>query len=394
MTTEELKYNVSNQLNPQANNRPVDTPEQQQQRAKDISEMYKSRVGMPTSKMAPELTVGGTMKRVTLDNKSQNATPIGQTHIKTGEQAATVGGTTAPATPAVGATTMPAATTGGTVTTPVTTAGSTFGQDNIQRINDMYAAQLEANNAQLKAAYDQNLSDAEAAMGKIAPQYQQGANDLAVQYERNRRNLNTQALGNGINTGAASQMGLSQSNEYLRDFGKLRSEEANAMAEAERGILNLKTQYQNAIAAAAADSDYKKAAALLDEYNNQYNRDMSNAQLLAQYGDFSAYANIYGQEAADNMFAIWKAQNPDLAYNTGKITAKEYKAMTGKYPAGYKKSGGGSGYYGSPDGSPGAEPVVIDPKDYVGASGAFYPDRYMQDVKLAEEYNELLKQSQ
>ena len=241
----------------------------------------------------------------------------------------------------------PTATSVTTSVTPATTsvvAGSTFGQDNIQRINDMYAAQLEANNAQLKAAYDQNLSDAEAAMAKIAPQYQQGANDLAVQYERNRRNMNTQALGNGINSGAASQMGLSQSNEYLRDFGKLRSEEANAMSEAERGILNLKTQYQNAIAAAAADNDYKKAAALADEYNNQYNRDMSQAQMLASYGDFSAYANIYGQEAADNMFAIWKAQNPDLAYNTGKITAKEYKAMTGKYPVGYKKKKSGNDY--------------------------------------------------
>ena len=36
------------------------------------------------------------------------------------------------------------------------------------------------------------------------------------------------------------------------------------------------------------------------------------------------------------MAALWKAQNPELAYNTGRMTAEEYKAVTGKYPAGYQ----------------------------------------------------------
>ena len=42
------------------------------------------------------------------------------------------------------------------------------------------------------------------------------------------------------------------------------------------------------------------------------------------------------------MAALWKAQNPDLAYNTGRMTAEEYKAVTGKYPKGYTapRSGG------------------------------------------------------
>ncbi len=219
----------------------------------------------------------------------------------------------------------------------------------VNQINAMYDAQKEANRLALENAYNQNMSNAQAAKDKIAPQYQTAANDLAVQFERNRRNYNQQALGSGINTGAASQARLSQSNEYLRDFGKLRSEESNALTEAERGITDLKTQYQNSIAAAAADSDFKKAAALLDEYNNQYNRDLAQAQQLAQFGDFSMFATLYGQGAADNMLAVWKAQNPDLAYNTGRITAEEYRNMTGKYPAGYRApSSGGGGYYYKP----------------------------------------------
>lgn len=47
---------------------------------------------------------------------------------------------------------------------------------------------------------------------------------------------------------------------------------------------------------------------------------MTQAQILAQFGDFTGYANLYGQEAADNMANVWKNENPGLAYNTGRIT--------------------------------------------------------------------------
>ena len=215
-----------------------------------------------------------------------------------------------------------------------------------EQINAMYDAQKQAQMSQLESAYNQNLSNAQAAKDKIAPQYQQSANDLSVQFERNRRNYNQQALANGMNTGTASQARLAQNNEYLRDFGQLRTAESDAMTEAERGITDLKTQYQNSIAAAAADNDYKRAAALLDEYNNQYSRDMNQAQLLAQYGDFSMYAKLYGQETADKMASAWVASNPDLAYRTGQINAAQYKKMTGAYPDGYTApNSGGGGYY-------------------------------------------------
>lgn len=226
-------------------------------------------------------------------------------------------------------------------------AGAAAPLTGADRINQMYDAQKEANRLQLENAYNQNISNAQAAHDKIAPQYQQSANDLSVQFERARRNMNTQGMGSGINSGAATQMGLSQTNEYLRDFGKLRSEEANAMAESERNMLNIKTQYQNAVAAAIADNDYKRAAALYDDFMNQNNLDLQKAQNLAQYGDFSMYTQIYGPEQAANMEAYWKAQNPDIAYNTGKMTAEEYKKITGKYPPGYKKKS--SGYSGTPD---------------------------------------------
>ena len=211
---------------------------------------------------------------------------------------------------------------------------STRGQG--QAINDMYDAKQQSQLQQLESAYQASRSEAEAARDKLPGQYQQQANDLSAQYERNRRNFNLQAEGAGLNSGTASQAALAQNSAYQRDMGSLRTAQADAMTEADRGIAELERQYQANVSTAIADNDYQRAQALLSEYNNGYTRDLNTAQTLAAYGDFSGYASLYGQETANSMAALWKAQNPDLAYNTGRMSAEEYKAITGKYPKGYQ----------------------------------------------------------
>ena len=210
---------------------------------------------------------------------------------------------------------------------------STSGQG--QAINDLYDAKKQSQLTQLESAYQASRAEAEAARDKLPGQYQQQANDLAAQYERNRRNFNLQAEASGLNTGTASQAALAQNSAYQRDMGNLRTSQAEAMTEADRGIAELERQYQANVSSAIADNDYQRAQALLNEYNNGYTRDLNTAKTLAAYGDFSGYAGLYGQDTANNMAALWKAQNPDLAYNTGRMSAEEYKAITGKYPAGY-----------------------------------------------------------
>lgn len=74
-----------------------------------------------------------------------------------------------------------------------------------------------------------------------------------------------------------------------------------------------------------------------------YNRQIDQAQTLAAYGDFSGFAAMFGDDRAAEMQKVWNAGNVDLAYNSGKITAEEYKAMTGKYPPGYKAPSRGWG---------------------------------------------------
>ena len=231
---------------------------------------------------------------------------------------------------------------------------STSGQG--QAINDLYDAKKQSQLTQLESAYQASRSEAEAARDKLPGQYQQQANDLAAQYERNRRNFNLQAEASGLNTGTASQAALAQNSAYQRDMGALRTAQADAMTEADRGIAELERQYQANVSSAIADNDYQRAQALLNEYNNGYTRDLNTAKTLAAYGDFSGYAGLYGQDTANNMAALWKAQNPDLAYNTGRMSAEEYKAITGKYPAGYTPAYT-PGYNPTPTPTPTPEPV-------------------------------------
>ena len=231
---------------------------------------------------------------------------------------------------------------------------STSGQG--KAVNDLYDAKQQSQLTQLESAYQASRAEAEAARDKLPGQYRQQANDLAAQYERNRQNFNMQADASGLNTGAASQAALAQNSAYQRDMGALRTSQAEAMAEADRGIAELERQYQANVSSAIADNDYQRAQALMNEYNNGYSRDLNTAKTLAAYGDFSGYAGLYGQETANSMAALWKAQNPELAYNTGRMTAEEYKAITGKYPAGYQPTYT-PGYNPAPKPTPEPEPV-------------------------------------
>lgn len=297
------------------------------------------------------------------------------TNAATGTTPAAGSTTTAPTTPTSPATpTTPAAGTGATggAQSNQGLLGSGYNTARTDAINQIYDAQRRAREEELKAAYDKSKSDYEAARAKIAPEYQKQANDLSVQYERNRQNFNNQAAATGINSGTASQAALARGGEYQRDFGNLRTAEANATAEADRQMANLTAEYQANIRAALADNDYKKAQALLDEYNNGYQRDLKNAQILAEFGDFSAFANLYGADQAKNMEAVWRAQNPELAasldYASGKIDAEQYKQLTGKYPAGYIPAGGLGGGGGVSDwtGYGSGVPIDYTPSRYPG----------------------------
>jgi hypothetical protein len=177
-------------------------------------------------------------------------------------------------------------------------------------------------------------------------------NALSAEYERQRRNNNMQAAANGLNTGAGSQMALAQSANYQANQAKLAQKENEALNDANRRLDDLKRNYQNAVAEATANNNYKLAAALMDVYQNAYNRQLQientnytrawnederaysrnndEASRRAQFGDFTGYASLYGEDIAKAMELTWILQNPELAIAVGKVTPEEYAALAGQ----------------------------------------------------------------
>lgn len=250
------------------------------------------------------------------------------------------------------------------------------------QLNQMYDANRNAQMAQLESAYNQNMSNAQAAYNQINPAYQQRANDLAVQYERNRRNANIQAAGNGLNTGAAGQMALARNSAYQRDYGNLRTAQQNALNEAQRGMNDLTAAYNSSVAAAGAQNDFERSRALLDQYKTNYQNQLTLAANLAKYGDFSGYNGIYDDAQIKTMKDNWAASNPDLAYRTGAITAKQYKKYTGSYPSGYNPGGGsGGGGYNYTSASPAPTAALTKEQELAKAADAALKSGQMSPVQ-------------
>lgn len=263
-----------------------------------------------------------------------------------------------------------AATTPAAPTAPVSTGNASLDNYNtgrVNQINQMYDSQRDAALGQLESAHNRTMSDAQASYDKITPKFQESRNAVGAEYERQRRNNNLQAQANGLNTGANSQMQLAASSVYQQNQAGLQKAENEALNEANRQMTTMKEQYEADVADALAKNDAQRAAALLNEYGQQYDRMQNEAKQLAAYGDFSLYAKLYGQEAANGMQRAWDLQNPQLAYTLGRITADEYFKMTGKYPAGSpeaaaqaESSGGGRSYgYGGSGGGQEAYDNVI-----------------------------------
>lgn len=51
--------------------------------------------------------------------------------------------------------------------------------------------------------------------------------------------------------------------------------------------------------------------------DTEYAKLAAEAESMAQYGDFSGYAKMYGDEIAKNMFNAWKYTNPQIAQKLG-----------------------------------------------------------------------------
>ena len=197
-------------------------------------------------------------------------------------------------------------------------------------VNSLYAASQEKALAALKTAYDENTATINAQAQKIPGIYHDAENQAAANNAIETQRMNEQLAASGLNTGAAGQAALAQSNQYQANMSSMEKAKADALSEVETQRTQLSTQYKNAIAEAIATNNYQKAQALYNEavrvdesivntalnqaqlnYQAQldtYDRYKNMADTLGQYGNFSGYGNLgYTNAQMESMQSAYNA---------------------------------------------------------------------------------------
>jgi len=222
------------------------------------------------------------------------------------------------------------------------------------QVNALYDAARDAEAQALERAYRKNAETLAAYEAAIPGAYQAGANAVAGDAERERQAFHEYAAASGLADGPAGQARLAMAVRTQGDLAQLRAAEAADLADAAGQRAALETAYRDAVAQALAEGEYKRAAALLDEYRTAEKsrvdtaRDQADenyrawqsgqtaaaaaekqaaaeaaaaleaakdrAAALAAYGDFSGYLALgYTQAETDAMRRVWAAKNPKLA---------------------------------------------------------------------------------
>ena len=208
-------------------------------------------------------------------------------------------------------------------------------------ITGAYDSGLAAQKQSLLDAYNANTAAQQNAAETVRQTYGTGSNDLNVQNARNTANINRFADARAVNRQQGSQAALQLNNARASADATLAFRQQQALQENQRQQDLAKAQYQAQVQSALADKDYKQAAALLDDYNNQNKWRDEQAQILASYGNFDPYKSLYGDDTANAMRNVWLRQNPDTAYKIGAMDPYTYHSVTGRWPAGFNPGGGG-----------------------------------------------------
>lgn len=201
----------------------------------------------------------------------------------------------------------------------------------------------------------------------LAPTVQAPALSTTANQANETADAFTGAAESGAGSAGAGEAARSYSNEYQRLLDQARRHEdfsydpesdpmysaykkaynregdraaANALAQAAAATggrvssygMTAAQQANNYYAAKLADVIPTLRARAREEFDTDYRQGLSDAETRAAYGDFGGYAELYGPETAAAMYAAWAAQNPQLAYGTGQLTADQYQNLLGGRP--------------------------------------------------------------
>ena len=169
-------------------------------------------------------------------------------------------------------------------------------QDYSQYLKDLYAANMEAELADLAAAYEANAGQLQRAEDKISNTYHAQQNLAAAQNALAQQAMNEYAAAAGLNTGTTGQMALAQSASLQGQLGSLGAQEAQAIAENQAAQAELSRQYELAIVSAKASGNTELANALYQEMMRQ-DTAKQNAYLTAlEQANFEAQLQMQNQQ--------------------------------------------------------------------------------------------------
>ncbi len=192
-------------------------------------------------------------------------------------------------------------------------------------IQDIYDAQIAANQAALENAYELNVNTINAQKEALPGTYQAAKNETAAQAQIQKSNFNEYASAAGLSSGAGGQAQLSMSNALQGNLSSLDKAQADALAQLDLQLTNLTTQYQNDLALAFAEGNLAKVAALYESYqsnkaalidqqqfdasnnNTLYSRALTTAQFTGIFDGMAAYG--WTQEEIEAAEQNWQAVN-------------------------------------------------------------------------------------
>lgn len=149
-------------------------------------------------------------------------------------------------------------------------------------INQMYAAALQSQLAQLEAGYNQNISELDSNVGKTKDTYTEQKRQTTGTNAQDAAAWREMANAMGLNTGTVGQAALAQNNQLQSNLNALENAEAAALTEIERQKALLGQNYQLQINQAIADNDFQKAQALYNEAVRAQEQLMQQQQYASQ----------------------------------------------------------------------------------------------------------------
>lgn len=165
------------------------------------------------------------------------------------------------------------------------------GSDLESYLREMYASSLASQQAQLEAAYKQNLAELEQALSKSDAGYTEQKRQTTGTAAQEAASWREMANAMGLNSGAFGQAALAQSNQLQSNLNTLNNAQATAQADIEQTRALLGQQYQLAILEAQANNDFELANALYNEAVRQdealRQQEQFNAQLQLQYAQMA-----------------------------------------------------------------------------------------------------------